>query len=159
MLSMLRMDSIIEINRDNRLMVVQPGVTNQAVQDAAAEQGFFWPPDPTSASVCTIGGNLAYNSAGPRAVKYGTPRENTLALKAVTGAGETLHTGVRTTKGVVGYDLTRLLIGSEGTLAIITEATLKLTPLQPEKRTLRGFQHHGASGHPLCPGIHGCQRH
>jgi len=139
MLSMLRMDSIIEINRDNRLMVVQPGVTNQAVQDAAAEQGFFWPPDPTSASVCTIGGNLAYNSAGPRAVKYGTPRENTLALKAVTGAGETLHTGVRTTKGVVGYDLTRLLIGSEGTLAIITEATLKLTPLQPAKRTLRAI--------------------
>jgi len=89
--------------------------------------------------VCTIGGNLAYNSAGPRAVKYGTPRENTLALKAVTGAGETLHTGVRTTKGVVGYDLTRLLIGSEGTLAIITEATLKLTPLQPAKRTLRAI--------------------
>lgn len=139
MLSMQRMDSIIEINRDNRLMVVQPGVTNQAVQDAAAEQGFFWPPDPTSASVCTIGGNLAYNSAGPRAVKYGTPRENTLALKAVTGAGETLHTGVRTSKGVVGYDLTRLLIGSEGTLAIITEATLKLTPLQPAKRTLRAI--------------------
>ena len=137
MLSMQRMDNIMEINRDNRLMVVQPGVSNQAVQDAAAELGFFWPPDPTSASVCTIGGNLAYNSAGPRAVKYGTPRENTLALKAVTGAGETLHTGVRTTKGVVGYDLTRLLIGSEGTLAIITEATLKLTPLQPAKRTLR----------------------
>jgi len=139
MLSTQRMDSIIEISRDNRLMVVQPGVTNQAVQDAAAEQGFFWPPDPTSASVCTIGGNLAYNSAGPRAVKYGTPRENTLALKAVTGAGETLHTGVRTSKGVVGYDLTRLLIGSEGTLAIITEATLRLTPLQPAKRTLRAI--------------------
>jgi D-lactate dehydrogenase len=137
MLSTQRMDSILEINRDDRLMVVQPGVTNQAVQDAAAELGFFWPPDPTSASVCTIGGNLAYNSAGPRAVKYGTPRENTLALKAVTGTGETLYTGVKTTKGVVGYDLTRLLIGSEGTLAIITEATLKLTALQPAKRTLR----------------------
>ncbi len=136
-LSMQRMSRIIEIDRDNRLMVVQPGVTNQAVQDSAGEHGFFWPPDPTSASVCTVGGNLAYNSAGPRAVKYGTPRENTLALKAVTGAGETLHCGVRTTKGVVGYDLTRLLIGSEGTLAIITEATLKLTPLQPAKRTLR----------------------
>lgn len=138
-LSTQSMDSIIEIDRDDRLMVVQPGVTNQAVQDAAAELGFFWPPDPTSASVCTIGGNLAYNSAGPRAVKYGTPRENTLALKAVTGSGETLYTGVKTTKGVVGYDLTRLLIGSEGTLAIITEATLKLTPLQPAKRTLRAI--------------------
>ncbi len=138
-MSLQRMNHIIEVDRDNRLMVVQPGVTNQAVQDAAAMHGFFWPPDPTSAAVCTVGGNLAYNSAGPRAVKYGTPRENTLALSAVTGLGETLRTGTRTTKGVVGYDLTRLLIGSEGTLAIITEATLKLTPLQPAKRTLRLF--------------------
>jgi D-lactate dehydrogenase len=135
--SLQRMDRILDIRPDDRLMVVQPGVTNQAVQDAAAGHGFFWPPDPTSAAVCTVGGNLAYNSAGPRAVKYGTPRENTLALKAVTGSGATLHTGVRTTKGVVGYDLTRLLIGSEGTLAVITEATLRLTPLQPAKRTLR----------------------
>ncbi|RMD70243.1 MAG: FAD-binding protein, partial [Gammaproteobacteria bacterium] len=96
-----------------------------------------WPPDPTSAAVCTVGGNLAYNSAGPRAVKYGTPRENTLALEAVTGTGEVIRTGTRTTKGVVGYDLTRLLIGSEGTLAVITEATLKLTPLPEAKRTLQ----------------------
>jgi D-lactate dehydrogenase len=137
--SLQRMNRIREISPDDRLMVVEPGVTNEAVQTAAAEHGFFWPPDPTSAAICTVGGNLAYNSAGPRAVKYGTPRENTLALKAVTGAGETIHTGVRTTKGVVGYDLTRLLIGSEGTLAVITEATLKLTPLQPAKRTLRAF--------------------
>jgi D-lactate dehydrogenase len=137
--SLQRMNRIVEVNPDDRLMVVEPGATNQAVQDAAARHGFFWPPDPTSAAVCTVGGNLAYNSAGPRAVKYGTPRENTLALKAVTGTGATLHTGSRTTKGVVGYDLTRLLIGSEGTLALITEATLKLTPLQPAKRTLRAF--------------------
>lgn len=136
-LSLERMDRILELDPANRLMVVEPGVTNQAVQDAAAVHGFFWPPDPTSAAVCTLGGNLAYNSAGPRAVKYGTPRENTLGLRAVTGAGEEIRTGVRTTKGVVGYDLTRLLIGSEGTLAIITEATLKLTPLQPARRTLR----------------------
>ncbi len=138
-LSLQRMQRILRLSPDDRLMVVEPGVTNQAVQVAAAEHGFFWPPDPTSSAVCTVGGNLAYNSAGPRAVKYGTPRENTLALTAVTGTGETLHTGVKTTKGVVGYDLTRLLIGSEGTLAIITEATLKLTPLQPAKRTLRAF--------------------
>jgi D-lactate dehydrogenase len=137
--SVQRMNRIVEVNPDDRLMVVEPGATNQAVQDAAAQHGFFWPPDPTSAAVCTVGGNLAYNSAGPRAVKYGTPRENTLALKVVTGTGETLYTGTRTTKGVVGYDLTRLLIGSEGTLALITEATLKLTPLQPAKRTLRAF--------------------
>jgi D-lactate dehydrogenase len=137
--SLQRMNRILDISADNRWMMVEPGVTNQAVQDAAAQRGFFWPPDPTSAAICTVGGNLAYNSAGPRAVKYGTPRENTLALRVVTGRGETLHTGVKTTKGVVGYDLTRLLIGSEGTLAIITQATLKLTPLQPAKRTLRAF--------------------
>ena len=136
-LSTQRMDRILELDRDDRLMVVQPGVTNQAVQEAAARQGFFWPPDPTSAAVCTVGGNLAYNSAGPRAVKYGTPRENTLGLRAVTGSGDSLRTGTRTSKGVVGYDLTRLLIGSEGTLAVITEATLRLTPLLPARRTLR----------------------
>lgn len=136
-LSFERMDRIIEVDPDNRLMVVEPGVTNQAVQDAARTHGFFWPPDPTSAAVCTVGGNLAYNSAGPRAVKYGTPRENTLGLRAVTGDGRPLRTGVCTTKGVVGYDLTRLIIGSEGTLAVITEATLKLTPLPEAKRTLQ----------------------
>ncbi len=138
-LSTERMNRILEMSPDDRLMVVEPGVTNQAVQDAAAEHGFFWPPDPTSAAVCTIGGNLAYNSAGPRAVKYGTPREHTLGLRAVTGSGEQIRTGTRTTKGVVGYDLTRLLIGSEGTLAIITEATLKLTPLPEAKRTLQAI--------------------
>jgi D-lactate dehydrogenase len=136
-LSTERMNRILEISPDDRLMVVEPGVTNQAVQDAAAEHGFFWPPDPTSAAVCTVGGNLAYNSAGPRAVKYGTPREHTLGLRAVTGSGEEIRTGTRTTKGVVGYDFTRLLIGSEGSLAIITEATLKLTPLPECKRTFQ----------------------
>jgi D-lactate dehydrogenase len=133
------MDKIHRVDPDNRLMIVEPGVTNQAVQDAAAEHGFFWSPDPTSAAFCSIGGNLAYNSAGPRAVKYGTPRENTLGLRAVTGHGEELRTGTHTSKGVVGYDLTRLLIGSEGTLAIITEAILKLTPLPETKRTLRAI--------------------
>ena len=136
-MSLERMNRILEIDPANRFMRVEPGVTNQAVQDAAAEHGFFWPPDPTSSAFCTIGGNLAYNSAGPRAVKYGTPRENTLGLKAITGDGKLLVTGVTTSKGVVGYDLTRLLIGSEGTLAIITEATLKLTPLPASKRTMQ----------------------
>nr|WP_231940946.1 FAD-linked oxidase C-terminal domain-containing protein [Acidihalobacter aeolianus] len=136
-LSLERMDRIIRVDPDNRLLIAQPGVTNLAVQQAAAEHGFFWPPDPTSAAACTLGGNLAYNSAGPRAVKYGTPRENTLGLRAVTGAGDSIRTGVMTTKGVVGYDLTRLIIGSEGTLAIITEAALKLTPKPAAKRTLQ----------------------
>jgi len=138
-LSFERMREIIKVDPANRVMVVTPGVTNQEVQKAAGEHGFFWPPDPTSAAVCTIGGNLAYNSSGPRAVKYGTPRENTLGLRAITGDGREIRCGVYTTKGVVGYDLTRLLIGSEGTLAIITEATLKLTPLPEAKRTLQAI--------------------
>jgi D-lactate dehydrogenase len=136
-LSCERLDRIIEIDPANRLAVVEPGVTNEALQQALKPHGFFWPPDPTSAAVCSVGGNLACNSAGPRAVKYGTTRDNVLGLSAVTGTGELIHTGVRTTKGVVGLDLTRLLIGSEGTLAVITEATLKLTPLPQAKRAIR----------------------
>ncbi|MBI3187097.1 MAG: FAD-binding protein [Gammaproteobacteria bacterium] len=134
-MSFERMNKILQVDTDNRVMVVQPGVTNQQVQQAAAQHGFFWAPDPTSAAYCTVGGNLAYNSAGPRAVKYGSCRENTLGLRAVTGEGNVIKCGVYTTKGVVGYDLTRLIIGSEGTLAIITEATLKLLPKPETKRT------------------------
>ena len=136
-LSFERFNQLLELNTADRYARVQSGLTNQALQQACAEKGFFWPPDPTSAAICTLGGNLAYNSAGPRAVKYGTPRENTLALKAITGDGRDIICGTPTTKGVVGYDLTRLLIGSEGTLAIITEATLKLTPLAEDIRTLQ----------------------
>jgi len=136
-LSFERMRKITGIDPVNRTATVQPGVTNAALQQASAQHGFFWPPDPTSAEICTIGGNLAYNSAGPRAVKYGTPRENTLALKAISGDAKSFHTGTLTTKGVVGYDLTRLLIGSEGTLGVITEATLKLTPEPESRRTMR----------------------
>ncbi len=136
-LSFERMDQIIRLAPADRLAIVQPGVLNAQLQQALEPLGFFWPPDPTSAATCTIGGNLAYNSGGPRAVKYGTPRDNTLGLRAVSGRGEPFHTGVLTTKGVIGYDLTRLIIGSEGTLALITEATLKLTPLPETKRTVR----------------------
>ena len=136
-LSFERMNAIIKIDPANRYIIAQAGATNQAIQNVAKEHGFFWPPDPTSSAVCTIGGNIAYNSAGPRAVKYGTTRDNVLALTVVTGKADTLHTGVKTTKGVVGYDLTRLLIGSEGTLAIVTQATLKLVPLSEDKRTLQ----------------------
>ncbi len=138
-LSTERLNRILAVDPDNRTITVQPGVTNQEVQQAAARYGFFWPPDPTSAAVCTIGGNLACNAAGPRAVKYGTTRDNVLGLRFVTGSGTTIHSGVHTTKGVVGYDLTRLVIGSEGTLAIITEAILKLTPLPEATRTLRAL--------------------
>lgn len=136
-LSTERLRRIVDIDAGNRIAVVEAGVTNGELQAAAAEAGFFWGPDPTSANYSTIGGNLACNAAGPRAVKYGSARDNTLGLKVVTGTGKPMRTGVRTTKGVVGYDLTRLLVGSEGTLAVIVEATLKLTPLPQAIRTLR----------------------
>lgn len=132
-----RMNKIIRLDAENRYIEVQPGVTNQQVQQCAAEHGLFWAPDPTSAAFCSVGGNLAYNSAGPRAVKYGTCRENTLGLRAVTGNAELIQCGTHTTKGVVGYDLTRLIIGSEGSLALITQATLKLLPLPTAKHTLK----------------------
>jgi D-lactate dehydrogenase (quinone) len=146
-LSMERMRSELTIRPEDRIARVSAGYTNLELQEAAARFGFFWPPDPTSAAVSTIGGNLAYNSAGPRAVKYGTPRDNTLGLRAVTGRGDLVSTGVITTKGVVGYDLTRLLIGSEGTLAITVDATLKLTPLPEARRTLQAIYRdiHGAA--------------
>jgi D-lactate dehydrogenase len=136
-LSTEKMDKILKVDPANRVIVTQVGVTNQAIQIAAAEHGFMWAPDPTSSAYCSIGGNLAVNAAGPRAVKYGTTHENTLGLRVVTGDGRDYNTGVYTTKGVVGYDLTRLIIGSEGTLAVITEATLKLTPLTANKSTLQ----------------------
>ncbi len=135
-MSLEQMNRILELDTTNRLIRVQPGVTNQQVQQVAGASGFFWAPDPGSAITCSIGGNLAFNAAGPRAVKYGTCRENTLGLVAVSASGDTLCTGFRTTKGVTGYDLTRLLIGSEGTLATITEATLKLLPLPETHRTV-----------------------
>jgi D-lactate dehydrogenase (quinone) len=128
-LSLERMQQIISIDPDNRMAIVEPGVLNQVLQDAIKPVGFFWPPDPSSAAYCSIGGNLATCAAGPHAVKYGVARDHVLGLKAVTGKGEIIKTGCYTSKGVVGYDLTRLLVGSEGTLAVVVEATLKLTPL------------------------------
>jgi len=132
-LSLERMQRILSVDAANRVIVAEPGVLNESVQEAARVQGFFWPPDPSSAAYSSIGGNLATSAGGPHAVKYGTTRDHVLGLKAVTGDGKIIRTGCYTTKGVVGYDLTRLLIGSEGTLAVITEATLKLTPL-PQAR-------------------------
>jgi D-lactate dehydrogenase (quinone) len=134
-----RMNRILRIDPDNRFAVVEPGVLNGDLQKALAPHGFFWPPDPTSSPWCSIGGNLACNAAGPRAVKYGSPRENTLGLRAVAGTGEGFRCGTYTSKGATGYDFTRLLIGSEGTLALMTEATLKLTPKPSGLRTLRAM--------------------
>jgi D-lactate dehydrogenase len=132
-----RMNRVLSIDPGNRIAIVEPGVLNADLQAALKPQGLFWPPDPTSAPYCTIGGNLACNAGGPRAVKYGATRDNVLALRVVAGTGEEFRCGTATTKGAAGYDLTRFIVGAEGTLAVITEATLKLTPLPASTRTLR----------------------
>ncbi|HEY0660801.1 MAG TPA: FAD-linked oxidase C-terminal domain-containing protein [Lysobacter sp.] len=134
-----RMDRILDIRPGDRCAVVEPGVLNGDLQSALRPHGLFWPPDPTSAAYSTIGGNLACNAGGPRAVKYGASRDNVLALTAVTGAGELIHCGTATTKGSTGYDLQRLLVGSEGTLALIVEASLRLTPAPEARRALRAI--------------------
>lgn len=134
-----RMTRILDIRPGDRCAMVEPGVLNGDLQRALKPHGLFWPPDPTSADFSTIGGNLACNAGGPRAVKYGASRDNVLALTAVTGTGELIHCGSATTKGATGYDLQRLLVGSEGTLALIVEATLKLTPLPAARRALRAL--------------------
>ncbi|MGE3729638.1 MAG: FAD-binding oxidoreductase [Lysobacterales bacterium] len=132
-----RMRRIIEIDPDNRAARVEPGVLNADLQAALAPHGLFWPPDPTSAAYSSIGGNLACNAGGPRAVKYGACRDNVLAVQAIAGNGDWLRCGARTSKGATGYDLVRLLVGSEGTLALITEATLKVVPLPAGRSSLR----------------------
>lgn len=134
-----RMDRVLDVRPGDRCAVVQPGVLNGDLQRALAPHGLFWPPDPTSADYATVGGNLACNAGGPRAVKYGASRDNVLALAAVTGAGDLVRCGTATTKGATGYDLQRLLVGSEGTLALIVEATLRLVPLPGERRLLRAL--------------------
>lgn len=131
------MNRILEMNAADRYIVVQPGVITAEIDRVAREHGLFYPPDPGSAAYSHIGGNLAMNAAGPRAVKYGVTRDYVLGLRAVTGAAQLIQTGCRTTKGVTGYDLTRLLVGSEGTLALITEATIKLLPAPEARATLR----------------------
>ena len=131
------MKRVLEFDPDNRIMVVEAGIVTEEVDRLARSAGLFYPPDPGSGAYCRIGGNLAMNAAGPRAVKYGVTRDFVLGLKAVTGDGKTIVTGCRTTKGVTGYDLTRLLVGSGGTLALITEATLKLLPAPEAVATLR----------------------
>ncbi|MBU1170790.1 MAG: FAD-binding protein [Proteobacteria bacterium] len=128
-LVMTRMNRIIHIDRDNFVARVEPGVITGDLHNAVEAVGLFYPPDPSSASFSTLGGNVAECAGGPRAVKYGVTRDYVLGLTAVLATGEVIKTGVQTAKGVVGYDLTRLIIGSEGTLAVVTEMTLKLLPL------------------------------
>ena len=128
-LSLEKMNDILEINIKSRFAIVEPGLINTTLQNSLKKQNFFWGPDPSSQDYSTIGGNIANNSAGPRAIKYGTPRDNILGLEFISGTGQLHKTGVKTSKGVVGLDLTRLLTGSEGVLGIITQATLKILPL------------------------------
>ncbi|MGE8226289.1 MAG: FAD-binding oxidoreductase [Stenotrophomonas sp.] len=136
-LSFARMNRIVALRPGDRCAVVEPGVLNGDLQHALMPHGLFWPPDPSSADICSIGGNLACNAGGPRAVKYGTSRDNVLGLVAVTGTGELIQCGGPYTKDSTGYDLTHLLVGSEGTLALIVEATLKLTPRPRSQAGLR----------------------
>ncbi|EKD75059.1 MAG: hypothetical protein ACD_44C00242G0011 [uncultured bacterium] len=131
-----KMNRILDFSPADRFIIVEAGISNQQLQETIHPENLFWAPDPSSAAFSSIGGNLACNAGGPRAIKYGTCRENTLGLRLVTGSGDSFHTGARTTKSVVGYDFTRLIIGSQGTLAFITEATLKLLPLPEAEATL-----------------------
>jgi glycolate oxidase len=136
---MTGMNAILEIDRDNQVAVVQPGIINADLGRAVAEHGLFYPPDPASFEICSIGGNLAENSGGLRCVKYGVTREYVLGLEVVLADGAVIRTGGKTVKDVMGYNLTHLFIGSEGTLGIITEATLRLVRLPAPKLTLLAF--------------------
>ena len=135
-LLMTRLNRILTIDKDNLIARVEPGVITRQFHEAVEKEGLFYPPDPASSSFSTLGGNMAECSGGPRAVKYGVTRDYVLGLEVVLPTGEIIHTGVQTAKGVVGYDLTRLLIGSEGTLGVITQMTLRLLPLPPFVRTM-----------------------
>ena len=131
-----KMNAILEVDPDNRLAVVEPGVVNLDLRAAVEKHGLFYPPDPSSYDWCTIGGNLATNAGGLCCVKYGVTTDSVLGLEVVLADGELLRTGRRTVKGVAGYDLTKLFVGSEGTLGVITRATLALRPLPQAPSTL-----------------------
>ena len=138
-LSLERMNRILRIDAANLVAEVEPGVVNGDLKKAARELGLFYPPDPASFETCSLGGNVATNAGGASCVKYGTTRDYVLGLEAVLPTGNRIITGVQTRKGVVGYDLTRLLVGSEGTLGVITRLILKLIPLPPAVMTLVAF--------------------
>jgi len=131
-----RMNQIVEIDADNRLVVVQPGVVNLDLRNAVEKHGLFYPPDPSSYDWCTIGGNLSTNAGGLCCVKYGVTTDSVMGIEVVLADGTLLQTGRRTVKGVAGYDLAKLFIGSEGTLGVITQATLALRPLPQAPATL-----------------------
>lgn len=135
-LSLEKMNRLIDLDANNLNVLVEPGIINGRLQRDIEYLGFFYPPDPASMNFCTIGGNVAENAGGPRALKYGVTRDYVMEIEAVLPNGRVITTGVRTTKGVVGYDLTRLLVGSEGTLAVITKIRLRVLPLPEEVITM-----------------------
>jgi glycolate oxidase len=135
-LSFTRMNHILEIDPENLITVVEPGVITYLLQQEVAKMGLFYPPDPASYKYSSIGGNVAECAGGPNSLKYGVTRDYVLGIEVVLPTGEILNLGVRTMKGVVGYDLTRLFTGSEGTLGVITRITLKLIPLPESKATI-----------------------
>jgi glycolate oxidase len=136
-LSLERLNRILEIDEANLIAVVEPNVVTGDLQDAVERVGLFYPPDPASLRQSVIGGNIAECAGGPRAFKYGTTKQYVLGLEAVLPTGEIVETGGKVVKNVVGYDLTHLLVGSEGTLAIITKAILRLIPKPPVQAALR----------------------
>lgn len=131
-----RMNRILRIDTDNLVAEVEPGVVTEQFQLAAEKLGLFYPPDPASLKFSTLGGNVAECAGGPRAVKYGVTKDFVLGLEVVLATGEIIRTGGETMKGVVGYDLTKLMCGSEGTLGVITKIILKLLPLPEAKKTM-----------------------
>ena len=135
-LAMTRFNRIIEIDKENLVASVEPGVVTGHFHKAVEKENLFYPPDPSSSEFCTLGGNLAECAGGPRAVKYGVTRDYVLGVEAVLPTGEIINTGVSTAKGVVGYDLTRLFVGSEGTIGVITRMTLRLLPLPASVSTM-----------------------
>jgi glycolate oxidase len=138
-LALTRMNQILEINQEDRFAVVQPGVVNAHLQAEVAKSRLFYPPDPASLNVCTLGGNVAENAGGPRGVKYGVTRDYLLGLTVVLPGGRVVRTGGRTVKNVTGYDLTSLFCGSEGSLGIVTEITVKLLPLPEAQRSIQAL--------------------
>ncbi|MFT9846357.1 FAD-binding oxidoreductase [Aneurinibacillus sp. REN35] len=130
------MNDVLEIDEEDLVAVVSPGVLTAAIHKAAEEKGLLYPPDPSSSHVSTIGGNMAENSGGPRGLKYGVTKDYVIGLEVITPEGEIIKTGGRTVKNVTGYDLTKLIVGSEGTLGIITKAVLRLLPKPPASETM-----------------------
>jgi glycolate oxidase len=134
-----KMDRILEIDTANLVVVTQPGIINAELKKAVAEQGLFYAPDPASYEICSIGGNLGTNAGGLCCVKYGQTRDSVLGLEVVLADGSVIRTGGRNIKDVAGYALTHLFVGSQGTLGLITEATLRLRPAPPARATLLAF--------------------